>query len=50
MKEWVLALELERRYTKAEILEMYLNVVPWGGTPWASGPPPRPTSARTPRP
>lgn len=30
MKEWVLALELERRYTKAEILEMYLNVVPWG--------------------
>lgn len=31
MKEWVLALELERRYTKAEILEMYLNVVPWGG-------------------
>lgn len=30
-KEWVLALELERRYTKAEILEMYLNVVPWGG-------------------
>ena len=31
VKEWVLALELERRYTKAEILEMYLNVVPWGG-------------------
>ncbi|MEJ5336555.1 MAG: transglycosylase domain-containing protein [Thermus sp.] len=30
-KEWALALELERRYTKAEILEMYLNVVPWGG-------------------
>ncbi|WP_040683638.1 transglycosylase domain-containing protein [Thermus igniterrae] len=30
-KEWILALELERRYTKAEILEMYLNVVPWGG-------------------
>lgn len=30
-KEWVLALELERRYTKSEILEMYLNVVPWGG-------------------
>lgn len=31
LKEWALALELERRYTKAEILEMYLNVVPWGG-------------------
>ncbi len=30
-KEWALALELERRYTKGEILEMYLNVVPWGG-------------------
>lgn len=30
-KEWALALELERRYTKEEILEMYLNVVPWGG-------------------
>jgi penicillin-binding protein 1A len=31
VKEWALALELERRYTKEEILEMYLNVVPWGG-------------------
>ncbi|GGM91504.1 penicillin-binding protein 1B [Thermus composti] len=31
VKEWALALELERRYTKKEILEMYLNVVPWGG-------------------
>ncbi len=31
VKEWVLALELERRYTKEEILEMYLNVIPWGG-------------------
>lgn len=31
LKEWALALELERRYTKEEILEMYLNVVPWGG-------------------
>nr|WP_267962779.1 transglycosylase domain-containing protein [Thermus hydrothermalis] len=30
-KEWALALELERRYTKEEILEMYLNVIPWGG-------------------
>jgi penicillin-binding protein 1A len=31
IKEWILALELERRYTKEEILEMYLNVIPWGG-------------------
>lgn len=30
-KEILLALELERRYTKPEILEMYLNVVFWGG-------------------
>lgn len=31
LKEFPLALELERRYSKQEILEMYLNVVPWGG-------------------
>ncbi|AEB11328.1 transglycosylase domain-containing protein [Marinithermus hydrothermalis] len=30
-KEFPLALELERRYSKEEILEMYLNVVFWGG-------------------
>lgn len=30
-KEILLALELERLYTKSEILEMYLNVVFWGG-------------------
>jgi len=30
-KEFLLATELERRYTKREILEMYLNVAFWGG-------------------
>lgn len=29
MKEWVTAVQLERRYTKQEILEMYLNTVPF---------------------
>lgn len=32
MKEWVLALRLERRYTKDEILETYFNEIPYGGT------------------
>jgi len=30
-KEFLLALELERRYSKEEILGMYLNVAFWGG-------------------
>jgi len=33
-KELILAVELERRYTKEEILEMYLNQTPYGGTSW----------------
>ncbi|WP_457638185.1 transglycosylase domain-containing protein [Oceanithermus sp.] len=33
-KEIPLAMELERRYTKEEILEMYLNVSFWGGNLW----------------
>jgi len=33
-KELILAVELERRYTKDEILEMYLNQTPYGGTSW----------------
>ncbi len=33
-KEIPLAIELERRYTKEEILEMYLNVSFWGGNLW----------------
>lgn len=30
IKEWVLAIELERRYSKDEILALYLNQVPYG--------------------
>lgn len=30
VKEWVIAVELERNYTKEEILEMYLNNYDWG--------------------
>lgn len=31
MKEWVIAIKLERNYTKEEIITMYLNTVPFGG-------------------
>lgn len=31
LKEWVIAVELERTYSKDEILTMYLNVAPFGG-------------------
>lgn len=30
IKEWILAIELERRYSKEEILTLYLNQVPYG--------------------
>jgi len=30
IKEWLLAIELEKRYTKNEIITMYLNTVPFG--------------------
>lgn len=30
-KEWVISVELEKRYTKNEILVMYLNTVPFSG-------------------
>lgn len=32
VKEWILALALERRFTKDEILSVYLNEMPYGGT------------------
>src|SRR4028119_1543789 len=29
-KEWIMAIQLERNYTKKEIIKMYLNTVPFG--------------------
>ena len=34
IKEIILAIEVERRYKKNEILEMYLNEAPYGGSFW----------------
>ncbi len=34
LKEWVIAVKLERRYTKEEIATMYLNTVRFSGTSW----------------
>ncbi len=37
IKEIILASEVERKYTKDQILEMYLNEVPYGGSFWGIG-------------
>lgn len=37
LKELVLSIEIERKYSKDEILQMYLNEVPYGGTAWGVG-------------
>lgn len=37
MKEFVLALQTERKYSKDEILLMYLNEAPYGGPLWGVG-------------
>lgn len=37
LKEFVLSIEIERRYTKKQILEMYLNESPFGGSYWGVG-------------
>ncbi len=34
IKEFVLAVQIERKYTKDQILQMYLNESPYGGTSW----------------
>lgn len=36
-KELVLSMQIERNFTKEEILEMYLNEAPYGGTAWGVG-------------
>ncbi|MDP2632142.1 MAG: transglycosylase domain-containing protein, partial [Candidatus Curtissbacteria bacterium] len=34
IKEFILSTQVERKYTKDEILQIYLNEVPYGGTSW----------------
>jgi 1A family penicillin-binding protein len=34
IKEFILAIQVESRYTKDQILQMYLNEAPYGGTAW----------------
>jgi len=34
IKEFILAVQIERRYSKDEILQIYLNEIPYGGTAW----------------
>jgi 1A family penicillin-binding protein len=34
IKEFILAVQIERKFTKDEILAMYLNEAPFGGTAW----------------
>jgi len=37
LREFILALQIEKRYTKDEILQMYLNEAPYGGSAWGIG-------------
>ncbi|NTU46795.1 penicillin-binding protein [Candidatus Roizmanbacteria bacterium] len=37
VKEWILAIEVERKYSKDQILGMYLNEAPYGGSLWGVG-------------
>ena len=34
IREFILAIQIEKKYTKDEILQMYLNEAPYGGTAW----------------
>ena len=36
LKEFILAVQIENRYSKDEILQMYLNEIPYGGTAWGA--------------
>lgn len=37
IKEFVLAIQIEKKYSKDQILQMYLNEAPYGGTSWGVG-------------
>ena len=37
IKEWILAYAVEKKYSKDQILEMYLNESPYGGNFWGVG-------------
>jgi penicillin-binding protein 1C len=37
IKEFVLSVQIERKFNKDEILQMYLNEAPYGGTAWGVG-------------
>lgn len=37
IKEFILAIAIEKRYSKDEILQMYLNEAPYGGQAWGVG-------------
>ena len=37
VRELILTLELERQYSKDEIMEFYLNHIPWGGNSYGAG-------------
>ena len=34
LKEFILAVQIEKKYSKDQILQMYLNEAPYGGTAW----------------
>ncbi|MCH8821600.1 PBP1A family penicillin-binding protein, partial [Patescibacteria group bacterium] len=36
IKEFILAVQIERRFTKDQILQIYLNEIPYGGTAWGA--------------
>lgn len=37
IKEFILSIQLERKYTKDQILQMYFNESPYGGQAWGAG-------------
>jgi 1A family penicillin-binding protein len=37
IEEFILAIQIEKKYSKDQILQMYFNEVPYGGTAWGVG-------------